>query len=104
MSKLENVVVVSAKLGQGTSTKSGSPKPYQFANVTYLTQAKDFMNDNHAIQNCGYDTREINMPFNQELYNKFMNGCPFGQPVNLILGADPENVSRNIVVDFELRK
>ena len=104
MSKLQNVIVISAKKGEGTSTKSGSPKPYSFANVTYLIPAQDLMNDAHAIQSTGFQTRDINMPFDQALYNKFQSECPFGQPVNLILGADPLNPARNIVTDFEVVK
>jgi hypothetical protein len=103
MSRLRNVVVTSAKFGSGTSNKSGSPKPYKFANVSYLKEAKDFLNDQHNIQMSGFDVQEISMSFDAGLYQKFQS-CPFGQPVNLLLDADPDNPSRNIVVDFELIK
>lgn len=102
MSTLKNVTVIAAKMGSGISKKSGSPKPYQFANVTYLKQAEDYINDDHNIQSSGFDTREVNMAFNKDIYLKFKNSCPFGQPVDLILDADPENPARNVVVDFQL--
>lgn len=101
MSTLKNIIVIGAKFGSGTSNKSGSPKPYQFANVTYLKQSETFSNEQHNIQMAGYDTQEINMLFDTALFAQFKETCPFGQPVNLILDADPQNPSRNIVVDFE---
>ena len=104
MSVLKNIVILSVKLGSGTSSKSGSPKPYQFANVTYLKQAKNFENDQHNIQIAGFDIQEVNMPYDVGLYTEFKNNCPFLVPVNLTLDADPENPARNIVSGFELIK
>ncbi len=104
MSTLKNVIVIGAKLGTGTSNKSGTPKPYQFANVTYLKNAEPFQNEQHNIQMAGYDTQEINMIFDNNLFVQFRDTCPFGTPVNLILDADPQNPSRNVVVDFEVIK
>lgn len=102
MSTLKNIIVVSAKLGNGTSNKSGSPKPYQFANVTYLKNAESFVNDQHNIQMVGFDAQEINMLFDNALFEKFKASCPFGRTVDLILDADPQNPSRNVVVDFKV--
>lgn len=99
MSKL-TVVVVGVKLGAGTSNKSGTPKPYSFASVSYLVPAKGFQNDQHNIQAAGYEVKDIDMANDPQLFAKFQNGCQFGQEVNLIMDANPENPSRNIVVDF----
>lgn len=104
MAKLQNVIVIGAKIGNGTSNKSGSPKPYSFANVTYLKNAESFTNDQHNIQMTGYDTQELSIVNDINLFNRFKDSCPFGQPVHLILDADPQNPSRNIVTDFELVK
>ena len=104
MSVLKNVTVIATKFGSGTSNKSGQPKPYKFANVSYLKQAEDFINDHHNIQCAGFEVKEVNMSFDQALYQKFRTNCPFGQPVNLILDADPENPARNVVTDFEIIK
>jgi len=104
MSILKNIVILSVKLGSGTSNKSGAPKPYQFANVTYAKPASDFQNEQHNIQMAGFDTQEVNMAFDVGLFNQFKSGCPFLQPVNLMLDADPENPARNIVSGFELIK
>jgi hypothetical protein len=104
MSVLKNIVVLSVKLGSGTSNKSGAPKPYQFANVTYAKLAQDFQNEQHNIQMAGFDTQEVNMAFDIGLFNQFKSDCPFLQPVNLLLDADPENPARNIVSGFELVK
>ncbi|NQZ89071.1 MAG: hypothetical protein HRT54_15955 [Colwellia sp.] len=102
MSTLKNIIITSVKLGSGTSNKSGSPKPYQFANVTYLRTAKDFISDQHNIQMAGFETQEVNMAFDVGLYAEFKNGCPFLTPVDLILDADPENPARNIVSGFQI--
>ncbi|MCJ8318742.1 MAG: hypothetical protein MJK12_03860 [Colwellia sp.] len=104
MSILKNITILSVKLGSGTSNKSGAPKPYQFANVTYAKQAQDFVNDQHNIQMAGFETQEVNMAFDITLFNNFKQNCPFLTPVNLILDADPENPARNIVSGFELTK
>ena len=104
MSTLKNIIITSVKLGSGTSNKSGSPKPYQFANVTYLKEAKDFISDQHNIQMAGYETQEVNMAFDVGLYNHFKSNCPFLTPINLTLDADPENPARNIISGFELIK
>ena len=104
MAKLQNVIVIGAKFGNGTSNKSGSPKPYQFANVTYLKNAESFQNEQHNIQMAGFDTQELAVVYDAALFERFKSHCPFGQPVHLLLDADPQNPSRNIVVDFELVK
>jgi len=101
MSILKNITILSVKFGSGTSSKSGQPKPYKFANVTYLKAASDFINDQHNIQTSGFDTQEVSMAFDIGLYNEFKANCPFLQPVNLLLDADPENPARNIVSGFE---
>ena len=104
MAKLQNIIVIGAKFGSGTSNKSGSPKPYQFANVTYLKNAESFQNEQHNIQMAGFDTQELSTLFDANLFERFKKECPFGQPVHLLLDADPQNPSRNIVTDFELVK
>jgi len=101
MSVLKNITVLSVKFGSGMSNKSGQPKPYKFANVTYLKQATDFINDQHNIQQAGFDVQEVNMAFDIGLFNEFKANCPFLQPINLMLDADPENPARNIVSGFE---
>ncbi len=104
MAKLQNVIVIGAKFGNGTSNKSGSPKPYQFANVTYLKNAESFQNEQHNIQMAGFDTQELAVVYDAALFERFKSQCPFGEKVHLLLDADPQNPSRNIVVDFELVK
>jgi len=104
MAKLQNVIVIGSKFGNGTSTKSGSPKPYQFANVTYLKNAESFANEQHNIQMAGFEPQELAVLYDAALFERFKTQCPFGQPVHLLLDADPQNPSRNIVVDFELVK
>jgi hypothetical protein len=101
MSTLKNITLLSVKFGSGTSNKSGQPKPYKFANVTYLKAAKDFINDQHNIQMAGFEVQEVSMAFDIGLFNEFKANCPFLQPINLMLDADPENPARNIVSGFE---
>jgi len=102
MSTLKNIVVLSVKLGSGISKKSGQPKPYKFANVTFLKQAEDFINDDHNIQMGGYEAKEVNMSFDVGLFQNFKTNCPFLVPVNLELDADPDDPARNIVTGFSL--
>lgn len=102
MSTLKKIVITSVKLGSGVSSKSGKPKPYKFANVSFLKEAKDFVNDDHNIQMAGYEIQEVSMAFDVGLFSKFQTNCPFLQPVNLLLSADPENPARNIVTGFEV--
>ena len=104
MTTLKNIVLLSVKFGSGTSNKSGQPKPYKFANVTYVKPATDFINDQHNIQQAGFDTQEVNMAFDIGLFNEFKSNCPFLVPVNLMLDADPENPARNVVSGFEVIK
>jgi hypothetical protein len=104
MSTLKNITILSVKFGSGTSSKSGQPKPYKFANVTYVKPATDFINEQHNIQQAGFETQEVNMAFDIGLFNQFKANCPFLQPINLILDADPENPARNIVSGFEAIK
>ncbi|WP_305817110.1 hypothetical protein [Photobacterium leiognathi] len=99
MSKL-TVLAIAAVMGNGTSTKSGSPKPYQFANIQYLIPAKGFSNESHNIQRVGKDVLEINIEFNQALFNR-LKDVTYPATLELQLEANPENPERNIVVDFE---
>ncbi|HIF9335652.1 TPA: hypothetical protein ACX6RM_003993 [Photobacterium damselae] len=95
------VTVIGAVLGNGTSTKSGTPKPYSFGNIQYLVSAKDFANENTNIQRCGKDVKEISMAFNQSLFNE-LSMVSYPAVLELELNADPENPTRNIVTAFKL--
>ncbi|MDV5168806.1 hypothetical protein [Photobacterium rosenbergii] len=95
-----NVMVTGAVLGSGVSKKSGSPKPYQMANVMYLASAESFQNDDHNIQRCGMQEKQIPMAFNQNLYAQFA-GLSYPTQLQLVLEPDPQNPTRNVVVDFK---
>jgi len=103
MSKLK-VTILSVAMGAGTSSKSGQPKPYKFSTVAYLNPASDFLNDQHNIQKCGFEVKEVSMAYDAGLYQHFKSNCPFNNEVYLLLEADPENPARNIVSGFELIK
>lgn len=93
------VTVIGVKRGSGISKKSGTPKPYSFCQVEYLKAAKGFSNDDHNIRVYGFQTATINATDSTELETA-LSKIPFLQPVDLILGADPENPQNNIVVGF----
>lgn len=88
-------------MGSGVSNKSGSPKPYAFAQVHYLISAKNFQNDNTNIQKLGCEEKTISMKFDQSLFNAF-SSVEFPCVLELHLDADPENPSRNIVCDYKI--
>lgn len=98
MSSLK-VTVIGVVMGNGVSTKSGSPKPYQFGNIQYLVPAKPFSNENTNIQRAGKEVKEINFSFGQAIFDSF---CTVNYPcfLELELNADPENPQRNIVTSF----
>ncbi|WP_322784246.1 hypothetical protein [Photobacterium obscurum] len=93
------VMVIGAVLGSGVSKKSGSPKPYQMANISYLAPAEGFMNDDHNIQRCGMDVKQIPMVFDNNVYAQFAR-VEYPVQLQLILEPDPKNPTRNVVVDF----
>ena len=86
--------------GEGVSTKTGSPKPYSFAYVEYLAPAENFIQGDHNIQKSGFQAMQINMVNSQEVFEKFRVVKPLTD-VELILSADPQNPSRNIVTDVK---
>ncbi|MBY5949313.1 hypothetical protein [Photobacterium rosenbergii] len=94
------VMVTGAVLGSGISKKSGSPKPYQMANVMYLAPSESFQNDDHNIQRCGMQEKQIPMVFNQNVYAQFAQ-LSYPLQLQLILEPDPSNPTRNVVVDFK---
>jgi len=86
--------------GSGISKKTGTPKPYSFAQVHYLVPAKSFVNDDNNIQKLGMEEKTISMKDDSVLFAQFSD-IQFPCNLKLILDADPENPSRNIVVDFQ---
>jgi len=89
-----------ASRGHGTSSKSGTPKPYQFAYVEYLSPAEDYIKGDHHIQKFGFDKQQISMTDNPQMFDKFKAFRPL-EKVNLVLSADPSNPTRNIVTDVK---
>lgn len=98
MSQL-TVFVTAVTKGAGISKKTGTPKPYSFAQVHYLVPAKGFVNDDNNIQKLGFEEKTISMKDDQSLFNQFSTAA-FPGNMTLILESDPENPSRNIVTDF----
>ncbi|MBD8514472.1 hypothetical protein Q4491_04390 [Photobacterium sp. 2_MG-2023] len=93
------VLVSGVTMGKGISKKSGQPKPYAFAQVHYLVPAKSFLNDDNNINKLGLEEKTISMSENASLFAKF-GELTFPTQLKLSLDADPENPSRNIVVDY----
>ncbi len=100
MSKLV-VTAIGASLAEGVSSKSGTPKPYQFATVSYLIPAESYVKNEHNIQRCGQQVKEISMLQNQALFSQ-LAGVPYPCKMELHLSPDPSRPDRNIVSDFEL--
>tara|TARA_R110001592_G_scaffold305032_2_gene577614 strand:- start:140 stop:448 length:309 start_codon:yes stop_codon:yes gene_type:complete len=94
------VVFLCASKGEGVSNKSGSPKDYSFASVDYLVPAENFVNSVHNIQKTGFDVKQIAMVNSQDAFEKFRSVKALTM-VELVLSADPQNPSRNIVTDVK---
>ena len=99
MSQLNNVTVICFTKGAGISRKSGSPKPYAFAEVQYLVGAEHFINDDHNIRKYGFDIKNLGVSDSPETEAR-MAQLPFCHNVNLIMSADPKRPDRNIVIDW----
>lgn len=100
MSTMQVMAVISVTKGSGISRKSGVPKPYDFAQLEYLIPAKSITKEETNIINYGYDSRQLGV-LNTPDTIESLKSIPFMQPVKLILEADAENPSRNIVVGWE---
>lgn len=87
--------------GSGISRKSGTPKPYDFAQISYLVGATSISKEETNITNYGYDVRIIGIRNDVQTIDLLKN-MPFLESVNLVLEADPSNPSRNIVVGWEV--
>lgn len=100
MSTMQVLAVISVTKGSGISRKTGIPKPYDFAQLTYVVPAKSITKEETNIINYGFDTRDLGVLNTPETIETLKN-IPFMQPVKLVLEADPENPSRNVVVGWE---
>lgn len=99
------VILLGAMLGNGVSTKSGSPKPYQLNSLEYLVPSQDFIQGDHNIQKCGFTVKSVQMAHDQMLYNKIASLSNESiTEVELTLSPDPENMARNIVTDVQAPK
>ena len=95
-----NVTLLCASKGEGISSKSGLPKPYSFAFVEYLVPANNYVQGDHNIQKNGFEVKQIGMVNSQEVFQKFNMVKPLTQ-VELVLNANPEDPSKNIVTDVK---
>ena len=95
------VTILCVSMGKGTSTKTGVPKPYEFAYVEYLTPAENYIAGDHNIQKSGFQVSQIQMINNEHLYKKIAAAQPLTQ-VDLQLSADPKNPAKNIVTDIKI--
>lgn len=94
------VTILCASMGAGTSVKTGIPKPYSFAYVEYLIPAKNFIQGDHNIQKSGFEVKQIGLLNTQDVFQKFTLIKPLTE-VELILSANPEDPSKNIVTDVK---
>ena len=85
----------------GVSRKTGIPKPYDFAQISYLIPATSISKEETNITNYGYDVRQLGVRNDPQTIDLLKN-MPFMETVSLILEADPTNPSRNIVTGWEL--
>ena len=96
-----HVQLLGASLGEGTSTKNGTPKPYKFSFIEYLVPAKDHVKGDHNIRKSGFEVKQIGMAHDEQLLKKVAQ-IPDLSKVAITLSADPENPARNIATDIKV--
>ncbi|MDF2415837.1 hypothetical protein [Aeromonas sp. 1HA1] len=101
MSKITGVMIQRVTHGIGVSRKGPSPKPYDFANLTFLIPATSFDMPECKITNWGFEAKEMPLK-NDPIVLANIANCPKLQPITLLLEADPRNPAQNIVAGFEL--
>ena len=100
MSEITGVIVMCVTHGKGISRKSGSPKPYDFANLEYIVPADNVDMAECTIRNWGFQAKSFPVK-NDPAVLAHMAVCPKLVPVTLILESDPRDFSKNIVVGFK---
>lgn len=103
MSLLTGVLVTRVTHGYGVSRKSGAPVPYDFAQVEYLAVANNVNKPECNILSWGYEVRQLSLR-NDAPTIKEMSDCPKLVAIDLILEADPQNPTRNVVVGYQATK
>lgn len=101
--KMQVIGVIGITKGSGISRKTGIPKPYDFAQISYLIPATSINKEETNITNYGYDVRQLGVRNDAQTIDLLKN-MPFNESVSLILEADPTNPSRNIVTGWELNE
>jgi hypothetical protein len=94
------VIFLCASKGEGTSVKTGIPKPYSFSYIEYLIPAENFIQGDHNIQKNGFQVKQIGMVNSQEVFQKFNVVKPLTE-IELVLSANPQDPSKNIVTDVK---
>lgn len=100
MSEIQNVIVMCVTHGRGVSRKSGSPKPYDFAQLEYIVPATNVDMAECNITNWGFQSKQFPVK-NDPTVLAHLAVCPKLVPVTLILESDPRDFSKNIVVGFK---
>lgn len=103
MSILSGVLVTRVTHGYGVSRKSGAPVPYDFAQVEYLAPASNVNKPECNIHSWGYEVRQLALR-NDSMTIKEMSDCPKLVAIDLVLEADPQNPTRNVVVGYQASK
>lgn len=103
MSLLTAVLVIRVTHCYGVSRKSGAPVPYDFSQVEYLAPANNVNKPECNIHSWGYEVRQLALR-NDSMTIKEMADCPKLVAIDLVLEADPQNPTRNVVVGFQPTK
>ncbi|KJY82420.1 hypothetical protein TW81_13485 [Vibrio galatheae] len=94
------VIVIGCEHSQGLSKKDD--RPYNFAQVNYLGANDGWKSDKGACEAVGLKLKQIAMSPNPSLVAEFKKlADQFPLQAELHLDVDPDNPSRNIVVDIK---
>lgn len=82
----------------GTSTKSGSPKPYDMTRITYCVPIEPVSSEKRTLQGFGYEVRDVDL--SPDALHQFKE-VKFPAHLDLDVQVDPANLRRNICVGLK---
>ena len=87
------VLVLGVVRMSGTSTKSGTPKPYDMTRVTYGVPVAPVHSENRTVTGSGFEVQDLDL--DPAALNQFSE-IKFPAVLDLDVQPNPSNLRRNI--------
>lgn len=87
------VLVLGVSRMSGTSTKSGSPKPYDMTRITYGVPLQPVSTENRTLQGSGYEVQDLDL--DPACLPQFSD-LKYPGVYDLDVQPNPSNLRRNI--------